>query len=572
MSTILIIDDEPDNFDVIETFLSDQEYDLHYAANGQDGIDILETIKPDLILLDVMMPRVDGIEVCRRIKAVPKWENLPIIIVTSLTGKKDLAECLNAGADDFITKPVNRLELRARVRSMLRIRHQYQELATFNTRLESIVVERTAQLHLMIFEDWLTNLPSRAFLLEKMTDMLQSGNASFAIIYLDCDQFKLVNSSLGHEIGNDLLRAIAQRLKKYQRPDDILARFGEDEFCFLVQGINDLLGLIALIEQILEGFHLPFIAGNNEIFMTACAGVALAKDNLQQPQEILQAADTAMYQAKLDGKGCYRVFDQAMKLAITNRLTLQNDLQRALEQKEFITYYQPIINLKTGTLAGFEALARWNHARRGWVSPGEFIPCLEDTGLIVPVGIMILRQACQELSRLQQQGLRDITMSVNLSVRQFASVNLLRDIDQVLAETGINPAYLKLEITESAIMDHAEIAINMTKELRSRQIQISIDDFGTGYSSLGYLHRLPMDNLKIDRSFVNQLDLSNNEYHVVNTIIHLSKQLGLSVTAEGIETQEQLECLRQLDCEFGQGYLFAKPLSAAEVKRKYLLT
>ncbi len=570
MPRILIIDDEPDNFDVIETFLSDQNYDLHYVANGHGAIDILDSLQPDLLLLDVMMPEIDGIELCRRIKAVPEWENIPIIIVTSLTSKKDLAECLNAGADDFITKPVNRLELRARVKSMLRIRQQYQALVTFNARLEATVQERTAQLYQMIFTDWLTNLPSRAFFLEEMTGILANGDTSFAVIYLDCDQFKLVNSSLGHEVGNELLRAVSQRLQLCTCEGDILARFGEDEFCFLAREMHNPITLSVFIQKILESFHLPFRISNHEIFMTACVGVALAAASSQKPEEILQAADTAMYQAKLHGKGSYRIFDQQMQLAVMNRLTLQNDLQRALEQQEFITYYQPIIDLETEELAGFEALARWWHPQRGLVSPAEFIPCLEDTGLIIPVGILILHQACQELARLDHLGLKDLTMSVNLSVRQFASVTLLADIDRVIAETSINPTCLKLEITESAIMDNAEIAINMTEAIRSRGIQISIDDFGTGYSSLGYLHQLTMDNLKIDRSFVNQIDASGNKYHVVNTIVSLSKQLGLSVTAEGIETISQMEWLRNLGCEFGQGYLFAKPLSSAELERKYL--
>jgi diguanylate cyclase (GGDEF)-like protein len=572
MSSILIVDDEPDNFDVIETFLSDQEYELHYAASGQDGINILEDLKPDLILLDVMMPGMDGIEVCQRIKAIREWESLPIIIVTSLTSKKDLAECLNAGADDFITKPVNRLELRARVKSMLRIRHQYQELATFNTRLESLVQERTAQLHQMIFRDGLTQLPSRASFLEKMTAIRSSGESSFAVIYLDCDQFKLVNSSLGHKLGNELLKTIGERLRQYIRPGDMLARFGEDEFCFLVRNADDPALLTTFIQQLLESFNSPFNVGNHEIFTTACIGVALDADYFEQSGEILQAADTAMYQAKLHGKGSYCVFDRAMQQSVMHRLTLQNDLQRALEQEEFITYYQPIINLQTGSMVGCEALVRWLHPQRGLVPPGVFIPCLEDTGLIVRVGIIVLRQACYQLSRLQRLGLTDMTMSVNLSVRQFASTTLVADIDQILAETGINPACLKLEITESAIMDNAETAVKMTKELRSRQIQISIDDFGTGYSSLGYLHQFPMDNLKIDRSFVSQIDASDSKkHHVVNTIIALSKQLGLSVTAEGIETPAQLEWLKTAGCEFGQGYFFSKPLSASELESKYLV-
>jgi len=570
MSSILVVDDEPDNFDVIETLLSAQNYQLHYAASGQSAIASLDTFEPDLILLDVMMPGMDGIEVCQRIKAMPQWESVPIIVVTALTTKKDLAQCLTAGADDFISKPVNSLELTARVRSMLRIRQQYQQLATFNARLEATVQQRTAELQTMIFEDGLTALPSRTFLLQKLAELLQSGESSFAVVCLDCDQFKLVNGSFGHAIGDQLLIAIAERLRQHLRPGDVLARMGEDEFCFLLHQIEDAVALEPFIQTILRSFNAPFSLVNCEIFMTACMGISLSNDAAGQSEELLQDADTAMYQAKLRGKGSYQIFDRQMHLAMFNRLMLENDLQRSLEQQEFVLYYQPIVHLQTQKLAGFEALLRWQHPERGMVSPGEFIPCMETTGLIVPVGMLVFKQACQQLRTWQQQGWTEITMSVNLSVRQFACPTLLADIDRVLSETAINPGYLKLEITESAIMDNAEMAIALTKELRSRQIQISIDDFGTGYCSLGYLHHFPVDTLKIDRSFVNQIQAENRNYQVVNTIIALSNQLELAVIAEGIETTQQLEWLQQLGCQFGQGYLFSKPLPAAEIESIYL--
>ncbi len=576
--SVLVVDDEPDNFDVIEALLSDRDYQLHYAANGQDAIASLETCQPDVILLDVMMPGIDGIEVCRQIKAMPQWEAVPIIMVTSLTAKADIARCLNAGADDFISKPVNRLELDARVRSMLRIHQQYQQLATFNNHLEATVRQRTTQLQTMILQDALTTLPSRTFLLQKLAKILQTGKSSFTVIYLDCDQFKLINGSFGYAVGNQLLIAIAERLQHHLRPGDMLARMGEDEFCFLLPETEEEISrgkifdhILAFIEGINQSFNKPFVVADCEIFMTACLGVALGSSTYQQPEEPLQDADTAMYKAKLHGKGCYQIFDRQMSLAMLNRLTLENDLQRALAHQEFVIYYQPIMHLQTQKVAGFEALVRWQHPDRGMVSPGEFIPCMEETGLIVPVGMVVLKQACQQLKAWQKEGWQDLTMSVNLSVRQFASSTLLADIDQVLAETAINPACLKLEITESAIMDNAEIAIALTEQLRSRQIQISIDDFGTGYSSLGYLHRFPVDTLKIDRSFVHQIQAGSRNYQVVNTIVILSNQLELAVIAEGIETQEQHQWLQQLGCEFGQGYLFSKPLPAAEIERIYFL-
>ncbi len=568
--SVLIIDDEPDNFDVIEAFLSDQGYQLHYAADGQEAINALDTFAPDLILLDVMMPGMDGMEVCQRIKAIPQWEAVPIIVLTALTAKKDLALCLSAGADDFMSKPINRLELNARVRSMLRIRHQYQQIATFSTQLEALVQQRTAQLQTMILQDAMTQLPSHTFLLQKLSEAFQVNQSSFALVYLDCDQFKLVNGAFGHAVGNQLLIAIAQRLQQLLLPGDVLARISGDEFCFLLHQIKDIATLEGYIQTILRSFDNAFLVENCEIFMSASIGVALVKDEKRKPEELLQDADTAMYQAKLRGKGSYQIFDHQMHLSMLSRLTLENDLQRALAQQEFILHYQPIIDLQTQELSGFEALVRWQHPVRGMVSPAEFIPSMETTGLIVPVGMLILKQACQQLQLWRQQGWTKLSMSVNLSVRQFSSPTLLADIDRVLAETAIDPAYLKLEITESAIMENAEMTLTLTQALRARHIQISIDDFGTGYSSLGYLHRFPVNNLKVDRSFVNQIQLESRDYHVVDTIIALSKQLGLFVIAEGVETVQQLETLKQLGCEFGQGYLFSKPLAAAEIERIYL--
>jgi diguanylate cyclase (GGDEF)-like protein len=568
--SILIVDDEPDNFDVVQALLSDQDYQLHYASNGQEAIDSLKLFQPDVILLDVMMPGIDGIDVCQRIKTMPEWEAVPIIMVTALTNKTDLARCFAAGADDFISKPVNRLELTARVRSMLRIHQQYQQLSTFNTRLEATVQQRTVQLQTMIFEDALTHLPSRAFLLQALTKVLQSGESSFAIIFLDCDQFKLINGSFGHSVGDQLLIVIGERLKQLLRPNDLLARMGEDEFCFLLHQIEDISALESFIETIQRSFNLPFEIENCELFITVSMGITLGSDPNRKAEEYLQDADTAMYKAKVRGKNCYQIFDHQMSTAMLNRLILENDLQRALDHQEFITYYQPIVDLQTEKICGFEALIRWQHPDRGLVSPAEFIPCMEETGLIVQVGMVVLRQACQQLYVWEQQGWTDLTMSVNLSVRQYSSPTLLADIDLALAETAVNPAHLKLEITESAIMDNAEMAIALTAQLKARQIQISIDDFGTGYSSLGYLHRFPVDNLKIDRSFVNEIQLGNRNYQVVNTIITLSNQLDLAVIAEGIETTEQLQWLQQLGCEFGQGYLFSKPLPASEIERIYL--
>ncbi len=581
--TLLVVDDNPDNFDVIEALLSDQGYALYYVASGQTALDCLNTVQPDLILLDVMMPGIDGMAVCRQVKALPEGRGIPIIMVTALDSKQDLSRCLEAGADDFVTKPINRVELVARVHSMLRIRQQYQQLATFNAELEILVQQRTAQLQAMIDKDALTQLPSRTRLLQAAAVALQSADRAeaeaeeiaiaapipphgVALAHLDCDHFKLVNGAFGYEVGNDLLKAIAQRLQQQLRPGDILARMGGDEFCFLLHHLDHPAMLESWTQAVFESFAKPFRVANCDFFVSVCMGVALADAATAQPEILLQAADTAMHRAKQQGKGSYQVFDAQLTIATRRRLALETDLQRALEHQEFVTYYQPIVRLATGQVVGFEALVRWQHPKRQLVSPGEFIPCMEETGLVVQVGLVVLRQACEQLRSWHLQGAPDLTVSVNLSVRQFDSPTLLADIDQILATTGVNPACLKLEITESALMQNAEAAIEVMEQLRSRQIQISLDDFGTGYSSLAYLHRFPIDTLKIDRSFVQQIQTNNRNHQVINTIIALSSQLSLPVVAEGVETLEQLQYLQALECEFGQGYLFGKPQPASEIQ------
>lgn len=563
--SILIVDDEPDNFDVIEAFLSSDDYHLHYVESGEKALATLSIQQPDLILMDVMMPGIDGLALCKQIKSMSLWQSVPIIMVTALASKNTLAQCLEAGADDFVGKPVNRMELTARVRSMLRIRQQYQQLNSFNAQLEAKVIQRTAELQSLLYRDSLTQLPSRINLLERVGLLQAEQRTDFALAYLDCDQFKLVNGAFGYTVGNQLLQAIADRLQQHLRPGDLLARVGEDEFCFLLTALPPDFSLQAWIESVLQSFHAPFHTSHCEIFMTACLGLALGEVSAADPEALLQAADTAMYRAKRQGKGCYQRFNPQLHEATLRRLTLENDLQHALSHGELVVYYQPIICLSTHQVVGLEALVRWQHPERGLVPPGEFIPCLEETGLVVRAGLVVLRQACQQLRDWHQQGWTTLTVAVNLSVRQFASPTLLADIDQVLAETGANPAYLKLEITESAIMENAEAATVLMDALRERRIQISIDDFGTGYSSLGYLHRFPLDVLKIDRSFVRDMHRSHRNYQVVETIITLSNQLDLAVVAEGIETQDQLQALKNLGCELGQGFFFAKPAPAEAI-------
>lgn len=571
--SLLVVDDQPSNFDVIEALLSSPHselasgytFEFHYANGAQTALDGLAFTRPDLIFLDVMMPGIDGLELCRLFRAMPEWSAVPIIMVTALASKQDLARCLDAGADDFISKPINRVELVARTRSMLRIRQQYHELEEFNARLEALVDERTAQLKRLLFEDQLTGLPSRAFLSASLATACRADNPQLTVAYLDCDDFKRVNGAFGHAIGDQLLKAIAKRLQDQLRPGDLLARMGEDEFCFLLFEASDATAIASWVDSIRDALRAPFCIGKIKILVTMSIGIALGMQTISSPETILQAADAAMYLAKRQGKNGAKTFDRALHFATRDRLILENDLQKALDRGEFINYYQPIVHLCSRRIVGFEALVRWRHPSRGLVMPDAFIPCLEDSSLVVPVGRTILHQACLQVRHWHDRGWPGLTMSVNLSARQFDSATLLDDIDAVLADTGVDPTSLKLELTETIVMGDSDAATLLMQQIRERKIQISIDDFGTGYSSLNYLARFPIDNLKIDRSFVSQLGPSGRNLKIVETILSLSRELGLAVIAEGISTEQQLALLNGLDCEFGQGFLFSRALPSEEI-------
>ena len=321
---------------------------------------------------------------------------------------------------------------------------------------------------------------------------------------------------------------------------------------------------LVMAERIQKEISLPFSLSGHEVFTTPSTGIALSAAGYEDPEDVLRDADTAMYHAKERGKACYEMFDQSMHARAVNLLRLETDLRRALEREEFRVYYQPIVSLATGSLSGFEALVRWQHPERGFISPAEFISVADDTRLIIPLGLWVLREACRQMWRWQRQfpGNGSLTLSVNLSGKQLTQPDLIGQVERILEETRLNPRSLKLEITESVVMENAETAISMLKELKALGVQLSIDDFGTGYSSLSYLHRFPIDTLKIDRSFVSQMSMSDKNAELVRTIKTFAVNMGMGVVAEGVETLDQLKQLAALDCEYGQGYLFSKPVDA----------
>ncbi|NEQ35442.1 MAG: EAL domain-containing protein [Okeania sp. SIO3I5] len=583
---ILIVDDRPNNLKILAQQIREAGYKVAIAENGKSAIEQGKQNPPMLILLDVVMPDLDGFETCQQLKSQPETKDVPIIFMTALNDIANKVKGLSIGGVDYITKPFQIEEVLARIKNQLTIQELQQELKSLNRELEQQVKQQTVQLQQEMSEreqaqekmmymsrrDALTGLPNRVLLmaiLEKLVHRVKDETDTyFALLSLDCDRFKIINDSLGNVLGDQLLMEIAARLKLCVRVSDALARLGGDEFIIVLTEIQALKDAIAVVHRIQEKLTKPFYLENHEIFITASIGIVFADENIEQPSNLLRDADTAMYQAKKKGGDRYEIFDPSMHASAMNRLQLENDLRRAVKQEEFQVYYQPIVSCQTNQITGFEALIRWFHPEKSMISPGKFIPIAEDNNLIIPIGKWILRHACQQLYTWQQQQVvsPSLTISVNLSVKQFAQPDLIAEIDGILEETNLSSSNLKLEITESALMENAESAYSLLQKLRKRQIQLSIDDFGTGYSSLSYLHRFPVNTLKIDRSFINRMEQPQQGSDIVKAIISLAHNLDMDVIAEGVETSQQWEQLQKLNCDYGQGYFFSPPVSSDRIK------
>ena len=432
-----------------------------------------------------------------------------------------------------------------------------------------------AQLRHDAFHDSLTGLPNRTLFLDRLNHALQLSNRrlylnsvnlseQFAVLFLDLDRFKVVNDSLGHLAGDQLLKIVAKRLVDCLRGGDTVARLGGDEFVMLLEEIEDLNDVIEVVQRIKDSLQRPVIFDGNEIFISTSIGIALNSDDYTQPDQLLRDADTAMYRAKEKGRDRYEIFNSAMHTEVLKKLRIENELRRAIERQELRVHYQPIVCLQSRQILGFEALVRWQHPEQGLIYPTEFIAIAEEAGLIVAIDFWVLQEACAQLRAWQEQFAiaKSLTMNVNLSAKQFTKPNLTSQIENILKKTNLNNHNLKIEITESILIEKTSVAAQILGELSERNIQICIDDFGTGYSSLSYLHRFPIHTLKIDQSFVNQLDRNSEDGEIVKAIIILGINLGLNVVAEGIETSEQLDSLQNYNCHAGQGYYLSEPLEA----------
>jgi diguanylate cyclase (GGDEF)-like protein len=589
---ILIVDDISDNRTILTRRFQRRGFEVVEADSGFAAIELINRDSFDVVLLDVMMPGIDGIETLKRIRGQQSASALPVIMVTAKSESNNIVDALDLGANDYVTKPVDFAVALARVNTQIsrkraeqQVVSAYEELRKANEDLERRVEERTSRLvdanqrlkveiadreelqarsQYLAYHDSLTGLGNRLLFKEQLGEALKDVSATphpLAVLFLDLDGFKAVNDTLGHSVGDLLLKSVATKLRDILPRTDRIARLGGDEFAILQITATQPGSSIALAEKIIEIVGQPCNIDGHDVTIGASVGIAVAHPGSINTESFLKSADLAMYSAKSDGRGTYRMFDPEMDAIVQARRILERDMRIALVQNDFKLFYQPLVNLQTKKVTALEALMRWQHSERGLVSPSEFIPVAEEMGLIVQLGEWALRQACAEAI-----GWPDgIHVSVNLSPLQFSKGNLVSTVMSALASSGLPASRLELEITESVLLEKSERNIAILNQLRGLGVRISMDDFGTGYSSIGYLRTFPFDKIKIDQSFVRDLLVDEGSLAIVRAIAGLGVSFGMITTAEGVETEEQVRCLNLEGCIEVQGYLYSKPVPAGEI-------
>jgi diguanylate cyclase (GGDEF)-like protein len=564
---LLIVDDIGDNRTILTRRFHSRGFDVVEADSGLAALELIEQQPFDLVLLDIMMPGIDGLETLRRIRLHRSASELPVIMVTARAESGEVVRAFETGANDYVTKPVDFSVALARVNTQVSRKNMEQLLVETNRRLQAEIAEREqseARSHYLAYHDSLTGLGNRLLLKQQLEQTLADesmhGNP-IAVMFLDLDGFKTVNETLGHSVGDLLLRSIASRLRDMLQPTDRIARLGGDEFAILQTSVPQPGSSIALAERIIEIIGSPWNIEGFDVQVGASIGIAFGEQGCIDTENLLKSADLAMYAAKSAGRGTYRLFDPNMDRLVHERRILERDMRRGIGQGEFCLHYQPLVDLRSKKVVGFEALMRWQHPERGLVPPLEFIPLAEEIGLIVQLGECALRQACAEAMNWPD----DISVSVNLSPIQFAKGNVIAIVREALAASGLPASRLELEITESVLLERSEHNLVVLNQLHALGARVSIDDFGTGYSSIGYLRNFHFDKIKIDRSFVKDLIADDGCLAIVRAIVGLGVSFGITTTAEGVETEEQMRRLDLEGCIEGQGWLYSKAVPAKDV-------
>jgi diguanylate cyclase (GGDEF)-like protein len=571
---LLVVDDIEENRTLLSRRFSGRGCVVVEAESGFAALDLIAQQEFDLVLLDIMMPGQSGIEVLKQIRTSHSPDTLPVIMITAKAGNTDVVEALELGANDYITKPVDFSIAFARAQTQLTRKQSKQaldrslrELEKTNRRLEFEIVERKrsdAQVHHLRYHDALTSLGNREQFHTRLARelQLQQRNGGFvAVMIFDLDDFKVINSTLGDAVGDLLLTNVATRLRDCLREVDSIARLGSDEFG-VIAAVAGPERADQLADRIAAAIAVPQPIDGQHVTLSSSAGIALAPNDGIEADGVIRNAQLALIRARSEGHGTRCFFEADMNTRAQARRLLESDLRHALVAGQFELFYQPLFDFAGSAVTGCEALLRWRHPERGLVPPAEFIPVAEETGLIVPLGAWVLRQACMEAAGWPNR----LKIAINVSSIQLRSRGLVETVMAALAESGLPADRLELEITESVLLSDDNVTLELLHKLRRIGVRISLDDFGTGYSSLSYLRTFPFDKIKIDRSFL--LDLCSNQATmvIVNALINLATGLGMNVTAEGVETQAQLDWLRSAGCTEAQGYLISRPLSTMNLR------
>lgn len=564
---LLIVDDEPQVRECLRELLSD-EYVCSTAGSAGEALALLETRKFALVLSDIWMPGVTGLQMLPHIAAAS-----PETVVMMISGEgtiESAIEAMRAGAFDYVTKPFDIQHVLAAVARAYQHHVLRVTKVSYENHLEELIEQRTAERDRLAYYDPLTNLPNRAMFEDRLAQALplaQRCGKKLAVAFLCIDRFKKFADTLGHATADELLCQVGARLKTCMRDGDTLARFGSDEFSLLLAQAESAQQIASAADSFEDVLRAPFMLNGQEFFLTASIGIGLHPDDATDSQRLLQHAGAALYRAKQQGGNQYQFFTPGANEHALKRLAFESSLRRAVEREEFVVHYQPQVLTDSCEIIGVEALVRWQHPELGLVSPAEFIPLAEDTGLIVQIGEWVLRTACAQTKAWQDAGFPQLRVAVNLSPRQFRHADLVAMVRSTLAETRLDATALELELTEGSVMEDGEQAIATLRELNALGIKISIDDFGLGYSSLSRLTQLPIDVLKIDQSFVRDATENPENAAIMMAIITLAHSLKLKVVAEGVEEESQYKFLRLLRCDYMQGYLFSKPLTTEALAR-----
>ena len=567
--TVLIIDDD-DQIRLLLIRLLGVENECMAVESADRALKLLQERQFDLILSDIDMPGTSGLEL---VPAILHKDKDAVVVMISGQQTIDYAiEALRAGAFDYITKPVDINHIEAAVRRALLHRQLLQEKRQYENRLEEMVRERTAQLEHLAYHDRLTDLPNRTLFVDRCNQALQfaanNGHDS-AVVLIALDRFKNINDTLGHLAADQLLKEVAARLKCLAASTYLVARFEGAEFAILLNDIGGAAEAETFCNSVREALKPSFAVANQEVYLTASVGVSFSSDQ-GNGASILQNAGAALHRAKGGGGNNCQFYRTDMNESALKRLSLETSLRRAIDNDEFVTFYQPVVALSSTEIVGLEALVRWQHPDLGLLAPIEFLDLAESTGLIIEISECVLREACRQTRLWQELGREELRIAANISARHFRQKDFIDRIVQVVSEADLNPRSLELELTESSIMENPDEAVEILRELRRLGISVAIDDFGTGYSSMSYLKRFCVDTLKVDRSFVQGVATDPHDAAMVRAMVTLAHELGLRVVAEGIETRSQLAFLQGLQCDEGQGYLFSKPIPADVLERRLL--